>query len=80
MPSKKSMDQVVTWLKSKTKDPNTLESINAELCLNVIADLKRQLGQKGFIINSLKTTLHEEDECPYEDLVPAMRFYAKEGD
>ena len=47
MPSKKGQEQALTWLKSKTHDPNTLDAINAELCINVIMSLQRQCDQLG---------------------------------
>ena len=40
MPSKKGLDQALTWLKSKMAERDTLDAINAEICYNVIMDLK----------------------------------------
>ena len=60
MPSRKGMEQAMTWLRSKAEDKNSLDGINAELVLNVIADLQRQNNQKGYVINRMRTTLREE--------------------
>lgn len=65
MPSKKGMDQALTWLRSKACDKeNTLDSINAELCINVIMDLRRQcdkLGaQFGNLVNKKRTENSEK--------------------
>lgn len=54
MPSRKSMEQATTWLKSKAADRNSLDGINAELCLHVIEDLQRQIRSKGWVISQMK--------------------------
>lgn len=53
MPSKKAIDQSLTWLRSKANDRETLDGINAELCINVIMDLKRQYDRLGIQFGSL---------------------------
>lgn len=53
MPSKKGMDQALTWLRSMAASPG-LDGINAEVCLNVIQDLQEQNNRKGAIIHRLK--------------------------
>ena len=60
MPSRRGMEQALTWLRSKAMDKDSMDGINAEICLNVIADLQRQNKQKGYVINQMKTTLREE--------------------
>ena len=74
MPSRKGMEQAMTWLRSKAMDRDSLDGINAELVLNVIADLQRQNKQKGCVINQMKTTLREEtkDRGAWEDQVYPM--------
>ena len=42
MPSRKGLEQSLTWLKSKMAEKDTLDAINAELCYNVIIDLKKR--------------------------------------
>jgi len=41
MPSRKGLEQATTWLRSKMAEGDTLDAINAEVCLNVIADLQK---------------------------------------
>ena len=53
MPSKKGMEQALTWLRSMAAVPG-LDGINAELCLNVIRDLQEQNNRKGALIHKLK--------------------------
>lgn len=68
MPSKKGIEQALTWLKSKSHDKNTLDAVNAELCINVIMDLQRQYDRLGAQFNSMRNsryinpapTMHEE--------------------
>lgn len=47
MPSKRGIDQALIWLKSKTAEYDTMDAINAELCIHVIEDLKRQRDSLG---------------------------------
>jgi hypothetical protein len=63
MPSKKSFDQCMLWLNSKAADRDSLDGINAELCINVINDLKAQKDKLGATIGMMKrkSTLPELD-------------------
>lgn len=54
MPSKKGIEQALTWLKSKAAEKNTLDGVNAELCINVIMDLQRQYDRLGAQFGSVK--------------------------
>ena len=54
MPSQRAMEQALNWLRSMAMDRNSMNGINAEICLNVIADLKRQNEEKGFLIAKYK--------------------------
>ena len=54
MPSQKGLTQAITWLKSKMLDRDSLDGINAEVCLNVIKDLQQQCETRGQIIHRLK--------------------------
>lgn len=47
MPSHRGTEQAITWLRSKMAEGDTLDAINAEVCLNVINDLKRQRDNLG---------------------------------
>lgn len=47
MPSQKSIEQCLTWLKSKMAEKDIFDSINAELCYNVLLDQKARLNKLG---------------------------------
>lgn len=59
MPSKKGIEQALTWLKSKAHEKNTLDAVNAELCMNVIMDLQRQYDRLGAQFNNVKNARYE---------------------
>lgn len=62
MPSKKGVEQALTWLKSKANDKeNTLDSINAELCINVIMSMQRQYDLLGAKYGSLQSRKRQEE-------------------
>lgn len=62
MPSKKGIEQALTWLKSKANDKeNTLDSINAELCINVIMSMQRQYDLLGAKYGSLQNRKRQEE-------------------
>lgn len=54
MPSRKSMEQVMTWLNSKAMDKNSLDGINAELCISVINELRMRLERLGVQFYTIK--------------------------
>ena len=76
MPSQKGTEQALTWLRSKAMERDTLDGINAEICLNVISDLQRQNSYKGSIIGRMKTTLREETRQAAE---PEEMYFRPEG-
>ena len=61
MASKKTNEQVMTWLRSKMADPDSLDGINAELTYNVLIEQKTKLDKLGAIYHKtqeqLKSTL-----------------------
>ena len=59
MPSHKGLEQSLIWLKSKMADRDSLDAINAELCYNVILDLKRQREAMGALYGNAKKTQTE---------------------
>ena len=61
MPSKKGIDQALTWLKNKANDKNTLDAVNAELCINVIMDLQRQYDRLGAQFGNLRSARSSEE-------------------
>ena len=42
MPSRKGMEQAMTWLRSKMAEKDSLDAVNAEVCYNVILDLQKK--------------------------------------
>ncbi len=54
MPSRKGLEQSLTWLKSKMAEKDTLDAINAELCYNVIMDLRKRKGAIGAMYHQTK--------------------------
>jgi len=42
MPSRKGLEQALTWLRSKMAEKDTLDAINAEVCYKVVADLREK--------------------------------------
>ena len=61
LPSKKGMEQALTWLRSKASEKNTLDGVNAELCINVIMDLQRQYDKLGAQFGNLRNSKLKED-------------------
>ena len=60
MPSRKGLDQALTWLKSKMAERDTLDAINAEVCYNVIMDLKDKRKVIGALYHQAYTELKHE--------------------
>ena len=67
MPSKKGIDQALTWLRSKSAEKNTLDGINAELCINVIVDLQRQYDRMGAKYGYLQRSKREKEAAENKD-------------
>ena len=59
MPSQRTMEQCLTWLNSKAADENTLDGINAELCLNVISELRERYNKLGAQYNLLQKKIND---------------------
>ena len=69
MPSKKAMDQCLTWLNSKAADKDSLDGINAEICLNVILEQKEKLNKLGAQFHQVRKERDILRETPHlEDL------------
>lgn len=60
MPSRKGLDQALVWLKSKMAERDTLDAINAEVCYNVITDLKDKRKVIGALYHQAYTELKHE--------------------
>lgn len=55
MASKKSYNQAILWLRSMAADKNSLDGINAELCLNIIFEQKERLEKLGIQFKNVKS-------------------------
>lgn len=92
MPSRKGLDQALVWLKSKMAERDTLDAINAEVCYNVIMDLKDKRKVIGALYHQAYTELKHErnkkekldnlekasrQEALYAAAVQALREYCK---
>lgn len=87
MPSRKGMEQALTWLQSKMAGDDFLDAINAELCYNVITDIQKRKKAIGAMYHQtreqLKNAMAElEEACVtsesqklYEAAVKALRRY-----
>lgn len=57
MPSRKGMEQCLMWLRNKMAEKDTLDSVNATVCYNVIMDLQRQKDKIGAIYHQTRNEL-----------------------
>lgn len=73
MPSKKSVDQAITWLRNKMAEKDTLDAINAELCYNVLIDLQNKKENIGALYHRTKVDLDNAREELYATAVRVMR-------
>lgn len=65
MPSRKSMEQVTAWLRNKMAEKDTMDAVNAELCYNVLMDLRNKKDQIGAIYHQTKVDLENAREELY---------------
>lgn len=73
MPSYKGTEQALTWLKSKMAEKDTLDAINAEICYNVILDLKQKKNQIGAIYHQTKVERDKALDELHETAVRMMK-------
>lgn len=73
MPSKKSMDQAIAWLRNKMAEKDTLDAVNAELCYNVLIDLRNKKEHIGAMYHQTKVNLDNAREELYATAVRVMR-------
>lgn len=57
MASRKTNEQCMTWLRSMAADSDSLNGINAELCLNLIQNQKKQLDKLGAIYRNMQMNM-----------------------
>ena len=74
MASKRTKEQCITWLKSVAADKNSLDGINAELCLNLIDEQKNRLDKLGMQFHQLQTERDKlRDQIYREDIFDPAR-------
>lgn len=73
MPSRKGMEQCLLWLRNKMAERDTLDSINATVCYNVIMDLKNQLDRTGASYHKVKVELDNAREALFASACKAVR-------
>lgn len=82
MASRKTNEQIRTWLKSIAADKDSLDGINAELCLSVIEEQKQKLEKLGIQFNQVlreKNRMREKlDEYIQTDGYNADYYYMDE--
>lgn len=85
MPSRKGLDQALTWLKSKMAEKDTLDAINAEVTYNVLMDIQKKRQVIGALYHQSYTAkrnaeekLQEMEMLQLEESIKKM-FYPEEG-
>ena len=56
MASRRTNEQAMTWLRSMAADRDSLNGINAELCLNLIQEQKDRLEKLGVQFQQMKNS------------------------
>lgn len=56
MANRRTNEQAMIWLKSMAADRNSLDGINAELCLNLIQEQKDRLEKLGAQFQQVKNS------------------------
>lgn len=59
----KGTAQALNWLKSIAASRNSLDSINADLCIRVIEGQKEEISRLGSICHNLMKDRKELEEC-----------------
>lgn len=80
MPTHKGLEQAMTWLRSKMAEGDTLDAINAEVCYNVICDLKEKRKVIGALYHQTyasKRAAEEKIDQLYCDAIQAMEAYSQ---
>ena len=85
MPSRKGLEQALTWLKSKMAEKDSLDAINAEVCYNVIQDLQEKRKVIGALYHQANTAKNRTQEKLqelefdrfYESAVKKLHGYSK---
>ena len=84
MPSRKGLEQALTWLKSKMAEKDTLDAVNAEVTYNVLMDIQSKRKVIGALYHQTHTAnrkaqekLQELELLRLEDSIRKM-FYPEE--
>lgn len=77
MPSRKGMEQAMTWLRSKMAEGDTLDAINATVVYNVIVDLRKKKDQIGAIYHQTKVERDKALDELYSSTIEAFHKYAE---
>lgn len=62
MPSRKGLEQALTWLKSKMAEKDTLDAINAEVTYNVLMDIQSKRKVIGALYHQSYTAKKNAEE------------------
>lgn len=62
MPSRKGLEQALTWLKSKMAEKDTLDAVNAEVTYNVLMDIQKKRKVIGAIYHQTYTANKQAQE------------------
>lgn len=74
MASRRTNEQCLTWLRSMAADKNSLDGINAELCLNLIYEQKERLEKLGAQFHQVQTERNKlRDQIHLEDIFDPSR-------
>ena len=72
MPSRKGLEQALTWLRSKMAEKDTLDAINAEVCYRVITDLREKKRVLGALYHqsyvTTKRAVEKLEQMKFEEL------------
>lgn len=75
MPSRKSLEQALTWLRSKMAEKDTLDAINAEVTYNVLMDIQKRRKMIGALYHQTSVSNKQAQEKLQE--IEASRFLDK---
>ena len=87
MPSRKGLEQALTWLKSKMAEKDTLDAINAEVTYNVLMDIQNKRKVIGALYHQSYTAkknaeekLQEMELLRLEDSIKKMFYPENDGE
>ena len=85
MPSRKGLEQALTWLRSKMAEKDTLDAVNAEVTYNVLMDIQNKRKVIGALYHQAHSAnketrrkLQHLELLRLEENIKKM-FYPEEG-